>query len=234
MKMYSEREGDAVKVRLTAVIVVLGMIMLVLLAGCMPLNSPPVASFTSNPSSGNRPLNVSFNAAASRDPDGTIVSYEWDFGDGYSGVGETTTHTFNTAGTYSVELTVTDNEGARGSTSHSIAVTEAPVIQYRVTTSQLLDEYDANEVAADMKYRGKLIAVTGYVHYISSSSTGDSSVWLGATQEVAFLEDTVDCYFRVIHQGQVAQLKKGQLITIVGICYGKELFSVELKECYIE
>jgi hypothetical protein len=103
-----------------------------------------------------------------------------------------------------------------------------------VTASQLLDEYDANEVAADMKYQGKLIAVTGYVHYISSSSTGDSRVSLGSTQEVAFLEDTVECYFRIIHQPQVAQLSKGQLITIAGICHGKGLFSVKLKECYIE
>jgi len=234
MKMYSEREGDTVKARLIAVTVIVGMTVLVLLTGCMPLDSPPVASFTCNPSSGNRPFNVSFNAAASRDPDGTIVSYEWDFGDGYSGVGETTTHTFNTAGTYSAELIVTDNEGARDSTSHSIAVTEAPQVEYRVTAGQLLDEYDANEVAADMKYQGKLIAVTGYVHYIDSSSTGDSRVSLGPTQEVGFLEDTVECYFRIIHQAQVAQLKKGQLTTIAGICHGEGFFSVKLKECYIE
>jgi len=222
-----------VKVRVIGVTVILGMTLLVLLAGCVPLNSPPVASFAAFPSSGAAPLNVSFDASSSHDPDGSIVNREWAFGDGHSGVGETPTHTFASAGTYSVQLTVTDNDGARNSTSHSITVTALPQVEYRVTAGQLLDEYHANEVAADMKYKGKLIAVTGYVSNISSSSTGEPCVWLARTQEFTFF--TVDCYFRIIHQSQVAQLLEGQLITIVGVCHGyRLLFAVKLEECYIE
>ncbi|MCK4590560.1 MAG: PKD domain-containing protein, partial [Candidatus Latescibacteria bacterium] len=74
-----------VKAKPTAAIAVLGIIVLALLSGCAALNSPPVASFTCNPSSGESPLTVSFNASSSHDPDGTIVTYRWTFGDGSNG-----------------------------------------------------------------------------------------------------------------------------------------------------
>jgi PKD repeat protein len=55
---------------------------------------------------------VSFNGGASTDPDGTIVAYDWNFGDGSAhGTGVTTTHLYAAAGTYNVVLTVTDNDG---------------------------------------------------------------------------------------------------------------------------
>jgi PKD repeat protein len=157
--------------------VVLLMGVLSVITGCLDTNSSPVAVFTRDPWSGNAPLLVSFNASDSYDSDGSIVSYEWDFKDGHFGAGETTTHAFGTAGIYSVKLTVTDNEGARNSTSHSITVTEAPQVEHRVTAGQLLDEYDANEVAAELKYKNKLIAVSGYVDSINVNTiTGEPYV----------------------------------------------------------
>jgi PKD repeat protein len=66
-----------------------------------------------------------FNAGASDDPDGSIVRYDWDFGDGTtrtSGVGARFTHVFPRSGTFPVTLTVTDNEGATGTTTHDIVV----------------------------------------------------------------------------------------------------------------
>lgn len=79
--------------------------------GCV---QPPRASFTwDRPYGGTY---VMFDASASYDPDGYIVSYYWDFGDGYF---ETTTtpyieHDYWETGTYSVGLIVTDNEGQTG------------------------------------------------------------------------------------------------------------------------
>lgn len=51
-------------------------------------------------------------AGGSYDPDGTIVSYEWDFGDGETASGETVTHDFAVGSSHTVTLTVTDNDGA--------------------------------------------------------------------------------------------------------------------------
>lgn len=86
-------------------------------------NQPPTASFTANPTSGESPLTVNFDATASSDPDGTIDSYAWNFGDGNTGSGQTTSHEYTSAGTYTVTLTVTDNHSATGTATDTITVT---------------------------------------------------------------------------------------------------------------
>jgi len=65
---------------------------------------------------------VSFDGSASNDPDGIIVSYSWDFGDGSTGSGVTTTHTYNVVGIYTVTLTVRDNLGATGTATTTVTV----------------------------------------------------------------------------------------------------------------
>lgn len=69
----------------------------------------PTASFTANPSPAGVGVPVNFDGSASTDTDGTIVSYDWDFGDGNVAAGVTTAHAYASAGTYDVTLTVTDN-----------------------------------------------------------------------------------------------------------------------------
>ncbi|MEM6804398.1 MAG: PKD domain-containing protein, partial [Bacteroidota bacterium] len=85
-------------------------------------NQAPIASFTANPSSGQSPLVVSVDASNSSDPDGSIASYSWDFGDGQSKTGKTATHTYNNVGSYTLKLTVTDNAGLSNSSSRTIRV----------------------------------------------------------------------------------------------------------------
>ncbi|MBN2347465.1 MAG: PKD domain-containing protein, partial [Bacteroidales bacterium] len=74
-------------------------------------NQPPVASAEATPTTGHAALDVDFDASASNDPDGTIITYAWDFDDGNTGTGIAVSHTFLTQGDYHVELVVTDNEG---------------------------------------------------------------------------------------------------------------------------
>jgi PKD repeat protein len=87
-------------------------------------NEGPTASFVYSPTSPKLGEKVNFNASGSSDPDDSIVSYQWDFGDGRSDSGEKVTHKYKTAGTFTVVLVVEDNSGNRGSTSQTVSVSE--------------------------------------------------------------------------------------------------------------
>lgn len=65
---------------------------------------------------------VEFIGSGSYDPDGTIVSYHWDFGDGQTSDMMNPTHVYDTPGSYTVTLTVTDDEGATGTDTGSLKV----------------------------------------------------------------------------------------------------------------
>ncbi|MEI2671846.1 MAG: PKD domain-containing protein [Marmoricola sp.] len=96
-------------------------------AGCSttPGGTPPVAVMSATPDSGVAPLTVNFNSAGSNDPDGSISSYAWDFGDGGTATGSTATHNYGAPGVYTAKLTVTDNSGLTGSITKQITATSA-------------------------------------------------------------------------------------------------------------
>ena len=87
-----------------------------------PANGDPIASLAVDDDIGNTPHTVNFDASNSSDSDGTIVSYEWDFGDGTSGVGQQIAHTYTISGNHTATLTVTDNEGGQATDTHVIRV----------------------------------------------------------------------------------------------------------------
>ena len=98
-------------------------------------DAPPLAAFTADPTSSTATQTVAFDASGSSDPDGTIEAYEWDFGDGSTATGLTTSHTYAHAGEYAVTLKVTDDEGGTGKASHPIDVAgAAPLAAFAVST----------------------------------------------------------------------------------------------------
>jgi PKD repeat protein len=94
------------------------------IGGPAPANVAPTAAFTSSVDQ----LQASVNGTGSTDPDGTIASYSWTFGDGGTAAGVAATHTYAAAGTYPVTLTVTDDDGATDVETGSVTVTAPPVI----------------------------------------------------------------------------------------------------------
>ncbi len=81
-------------------------------------NEPPTAAFSYSCTE----LDCTFDGSASSDPDGTIESYEWSFGDGNGAFGEVVSHAYANDGSYTASLTVTDNDGDSDSTSQQVTV----------------------------------------------------------------------------------------------------------------
>ncbi|WP_394274727.1 PKD domain-containing protein [Luteococcus sp.] len=109
-----------------------------------PTNQPPTATFDALVDG----RSVAFDASPSSDPDGTIVSWEWAFGDGTTGTGETVTHTYPDAGSYTATLTVTDDSGQKVTTTRAVTIAEkanqAPTAAFTGTVDGLALQLDAS------------------------------------------------------------------------------------------
>ncbi|WP_239576879.1 glycoside hydrolase family 44 protein [Archangium primigenium] len=114
--------------------------LIVLPSGSATGNQPPVAKLTATPTSGPAPLVTAFDAAGSADPDGTLESHAWNFGDGTQATGATASHTYTRGGTFTVTLTVKDNRGATASATTTVQVTattlETPTSFYAQRSGQ--------------------------------------------------------------------------------------------------
>ncbi|MCB0271298.1 MAG: PKD domain-containing protein, partial [Calditrichaeota bacterium] len=134
-----------------------------------PLNRPPDASFDFNTNG----LTVDFTDT-SVDPDGFIVSWNWDFGDGNGSTLQHPSHTYTDANTYIVRLTVTDEDGDSSSTVRFITVqpnpggtfgdfTEVTPLDSLFVTPQNEDFWVITTAPADYDRDGDLdVAVLGY------------------------------------------------------------------------
>jgi len=93
-------------------------------------NLRPVINMTPDTVFGSSPLEVTFNASDSYDPEGTDLIFEWDFGDGESGVGPTLNHVFTAPDeqpvSFEVILTVTDADGKSSSQNALISLNNTP------------------------------------------------------------------------------------------------------------
>lgn len=98
----------------------------------------------------------------------------------------------------------------------------------RVTAAQLADEWNANEYAARQKYLNRTLEVSGRIQSISESS-GQGYI---AFQVPGFF-DAVHAYFLPDQKEIAMTLSQNDEITVIGICKGKGVFTIDLKECRI-
>jgi serine protease len=167
-------------------------------------NEAPSASFTTSPSSPNVGETVSFDASGSTDSDGSITSYEWDFGDGTTATGQTASHSYGSSGTYSVTLTVTDDKGATDSVSKNVSVgttNAAPSASFTTSpSSPKVDETVTFDASGSTDSDGSITSyewdfgdgttATGETVTHSYGSAGDYTVSLTVTDD-AGATDTV-------------------------------------------
>ena len=83
-------------------------------------NTPPISSFSFTVDG----LVVNFDGSGSEDSDGSIVLWQWDYGDGESGLGVISQHIYGSGGTYVITLIVTDNDGILDQVSKAVVLTE--------------------------------------------------------------------------------------------------------------
>jgi cyclophilin family peptidyl-prolyl cis-trans isomerase len=76
-----------------------------------------------------------FNASNSRDPDGPLTTFAWDFGDSNTGTGKTVEHTYERSGRFTIRLTVTDDRGATSSFSRNLVLNVAPTSDFTFAVS---------------------------------------------------------------------------------------------------
>ncbi len=98
-----------------------------------PTPLPPTAIFTAIPINGAYPLDVFFDASNSFDPNADALTYTWDFGDGTTSTGLTTSHTFTQEGSYLVTLTVSDGTFSDSTTMTIEALDLPPVADFTAT-----------------------------------------------------------------------------------------------------
>ena len=168
-------------------------------------NQAPVATFTASVL-GTTPGAIRFNASGSVDPDGQVVDYSWDFGDGQTGQGQVVDHVYTATDTYLVTLVVTDNGGAKTSMSQNVDTVSSEVVSgtIKVAAGMMVDSdvntttagYISNDTPDTAQSIPNPVLLGGYVNEASTGDLGRSRV----------LGDESD-FFRV-------DLTAGQTITL--------------------
>jgi len=155
--------------------------------GPIPGNQPPVADFTYYFTT--TELTVAFEDQ-SYDPDGTIVSWDWDFGDDSTSTEQHPVHTYASAGTYPVTLTVTDNEGATDSITKNVTVSgpvpEIYVFDISMSITKKGRNYEATGVITIKDTNGDVVPdATVYITW-SGVVSGTGSGITGGDGTVSF------------------------------------------------
>ncbi|WP_336023213.1 PKD domain-containing protein [Halobellus salinisoli] len=161
-------------------------------------NEDPSASFTASPSSPEAGETVSFDASGSSDADGSIASYAWDFGDGETDSGESPTHEYDSAGDYTVELTVTDDDGATDTTTQTVSVSAPPQpdpASFQLSALDIespVEQGSDAEVTATVENVGDESGTQTVALDVDGSEVDSQSVTLDgdASQQVSFDVDT--------------------------------------------
>ncbi|MCX6087759.1 MAG: stalk domain-containing protein [Caldiserica bacterium] len=145
-------------------------------------NAPSKADFSYTPSSPLINETINFDAALSKDSDGEIASYLWDFGDGYTSYESKASHKYEKVGRYSIKLTVTDNIGDLNSITKTIEVKEKVIVQKTIirlyidkTTYYVNDEMMELDAAPIIRESRTLIPVRPIIESLGGTVDWDAT-----------------------------------------------------------
>ncbi|MCX6666611.1 MAG: DUF2341 domain-containing protein, partial [Euryarchaeota archaeon] len=144
-------------------------------------NQPPIANFNYTPQNPTTLDIISFTDI-SNDPDGTIVSWDWDFGNGNPSALQNPTHQYSIAETYSVTLTVSDDDGATDSITKQITITDDLIACWHFDEGEGSIAHDTSTFGNDGTIYG-----TDWVPGVSGSALDITD-----TDIIRFIPDTFD------------------------------------------
>ncbi|MDW3213949.1 MAG: PKD domain-containing protein [Ilumatobacteraceae bacterium] len=187
-------------------------------ASSVPTNQLPTATFTSSCVH----LTCSFDASGSTDPDGSIVAYTWNFGDGSSASGLNVSKTYSAAGTDTVALAVTDDRGGIGVATRSVTTTAPPMGGGALppsTTRTDMPRITTGEIT-DLEYIGNRVFIAGTFSSIANNRGGNTTSY-NQRYLASFNLDTglVDAGFRPTFDSTVQEIEAspdGRRLYVVG------------------
>jgi len=154
--------------------------------GCVQSGSPVIASFTESSSTVTVGSTVSFDGSSSTVLSGpSSLSYAWNFGDGSTASGSTTSHAYSSGGTYTVTLTVS-NGTSQAVTSQTITVPTppgSPQLSASAGTGQISLNWSTPSSGSD--------PIAGYEVYRSSSTSSEPGSVIATTSGTSFTDTSV-------------------------------------------
>ncbi len=111
----------------------------------------------------------------------------------------------------------------------SVAPTATPV-PIEITAAEMMADYDANEVAADMKYRNKWVIITGEIGSISEVL---GRKYVSLAEGGLLPVSRVHCHFENRHADQLVDLRKGQDVSMRGRVDGYDIGNVTVSNCTV-
>jgi PKD repeat protein len=153
------------------------------------------------------PCEICFDASSSYDPDGHIVSYDWDFGDGSAGDGVNTCHTYTYRGEFLVTLRVTDNDGLSDTATAQIMLQAAVypptnVLLKRELNRSLFRKEAFHTISWSLNPENSSLTIISYRIYRKEAGNGNESFQLVGTvsgDTFAYVDGYLDVYKKFVY-----------------------------------
>ena len=114
--------------------------------------------------------------------------------------------------------------------SSNSEVQATPEAAIEVDTKAFVTEFDENQLAAEAKYKGKIVKFTGYVDNISEDIVGEAFVKIDPNNDQYYYGTSIQCYFK--SKDALLNLKNGQQVTLQGR-FDSQIMNILVKDCQV-
>jgi PKD repeat protein len=184
---------------------------------------PPNVAFQHSPEEPAVNETVQFDATLSNDIDGSIVDYEWDFGDGSTGHGPTPIHTYEDPGSYTVTLTITDDKDATNTTRSEITVGTGTT-----PPPETLTDVTVSVQQSATTRTGSSVSISAFLHYSQDIAGTNASLYVDENDDGVFSESEKVATKQLQNTGSSGQLVESLTYNDVSLSSGKYGYEVRV------